>query len=284
MMGGRRLDQLTTPMVREMLATLARPQVEGGRGLKPRTVQYVHAVFRLALNQAVADGKLPRNPAVGKRMVPARVRREPSVLSAGQVTQLLDQTRDDPHGALWAVLTLTGLRPSEALALRWSDVHLDRGELRVMRKLRRPKNGAAWVVEDLKTERSRRVIPLVPVAVEALARHRDRQAVERVTATRYAAHDFVFADGGGEPWRADGVHKYHWLPTLARLNLPRVRLYDARHSCATMLLESGVPMRVVQEILGHASMVLTADTYSHVTPAFKRQAADALAAHLGNTG
>jgi integrase len=114
---------------------------------------------------------------------------------------------------------------------------------------------------------------LVPVAVEALVRHRDRQEVERLTAPRYATHDFVFADGAREPWRAEGVHKYHWLPTLVRLNLPRVRLYDARYSCATMLLESGVPMRVVQEILGHASMVLTADTYSHVTPAFKRQAA-----------
>jgi integrase len=77
------------------------------------------------------------------------------------------------------------------------------------------------------------------------------------------------------------VHKYHWLPMLKHLGLPRVRLYDARHSCATMLLESGAPMKVVQEILGHASMTLTADTYSHVTAAFKRQAADALAAYLG---
>ena len=130
--------------------------------------------------------------SLGKRMVPARVRREPSVLSAAQVTQLLDATRDDPHHALWAVLTLTGLRPSEALV-----------------------------------------------------RHRDRQEAERLTAPRYATHDFVFADGAGEPWRADGVHKYHWLPTLARLNLPRVRLYDARHSCATTVLESGASMRVV---------------------------------------
>ena len=194
--------------------------------------------------------------------------------------QLLDASRDDTHHALWAVLTLTGLRSSEALGLRWSDVDLDQGELRVMRKLRRPKNGRAWVVEECKTDKSRRVVPLVSVGVEALIRHRDRQAVERLTAPRYATHEFVFADAAGEPWRADGVHKYHWLPTLARLNLPRVRLYDARHSCATMLLKSGVPMRVVREVLGHASMVLTADTYSHVTPAFKRQAADALTAYL----
>ena len=90
----------------------------------------------------------------------------------------------------------------------------------------------------------------------------------------------MFADEAGEPWRADGVTKYVWTPMLERLQLLAVRLYDARHSCATMLLEAGQPMKVVQEILGHASMILTADTYSHVTPAFKRQAADALAAHL----
>jgi len=105
--------------------------------------------------------------------------------------------------------------------------------------------------------------------------------VERLVAGEsYADHNLVFADPLGGPWRVDGVHKYHWLPMLKRLKLPRVRLYDARHSCATMLLEAGQPMRVVQEVLGHASMTLTADTYSHVTPAFKRQAADALAAYL----
>jgi integrase len=150
-----------------------------------------------------------------------------------------------------------------------------------MRKLRGPKNGAAWVVEECKSDKSRRVVPLVPIAVEALVRHRNRQAADRLVAgDRYRDGGLVFADASGEPWRADGVYKYHWLPTLARLNLPRVRLYDARHSCATMLLESGVPMKVVQEMLGHASMILTADTYSHVTPAFRRQAADMLEAYL----
>ncbi len=203
------------------------------------------------------------------------------VLSSNQVAQVLDGTRDDPHGALWAVLLLAGLRPSEALALRWADVNLDRAEVRVVRKLRRPANGAARVVEESQTERSRRVVPLVTTVVDALARHQDRQAVERLVAGEgYAAHDFVIADARGEPWRGDGVSKYAWTPVLQRLKLPPVRLYDARHSCATMLLEAGQPMKVEQELLGHASMILTADTYSHVSPAFKRQAADPLAAYL----
>jgi integrase len=220
LLGARRLDRLHQDAIREMLATLAKAKAEGGRGLAPRTVQYVHAVLRLALNQAVADKKLPINPAVGSWMAPRQVRREMQVLSGTQVMQVLDATRDDPHGALWAVLLLAGLRPSEALALRWADVNRDRAELRVVRKLRRPKNGATWVIEECKTDRSRRVVPLVAAAVDALARHRDRQTVERVIASGgYAGHDLVFADARGEPWRADGVTKYHWTPMLRRLKL-----------------------------------------------------------------
>jgi integrase len=88
----------------------------------------------------------------------------------------------------------------------------------------------------------------------------------------------------GEALRADGVHNYHWRPMLKRLGLPDVRPYDARHTAATLLLEAGQPMKVVQEMLGHSSMMLTADTYSHVTRAFKRQAAEALDAYLATTG
>jgi integrase len=280
-LGERRLDQLTTADVRQVLAVLAKPKAEGGQGLRPRTVAYARSVLRLALNTAIADGLLLVNPACGKNLVPKADRRELSVLSGVQVRQLLDATRDDAHGPLWALVLLTGMRPSEALGLRWADVRFDRGEVQVLRKLRRPHNGSTWVLEACKTTKSQRSIPLIAEAVEALQRHRDRQAVERLVAGEgYHDHSFVFAEPDGEPWRRDGVYKYHWLPMLKRLGLPRVALKDARHSCATMLLESGVPMKVVQEILGHASMTLTADTYSHVTPAFKRQAADALAAHL----
>lgn len=77
-----------------------------------------------------------------------------------------------------------------------------------------------------------------------------------------------------------GILKYHWLPALKRAGVPRVTLYAARHGAATMWLEAGLPMRLVQELLGHASMVMTADVYSHILPAFRRQAADATAAHL----
>jgi integrase len=275
-LGTQRLTHLTPPTVREMLADLTR------RGLAPRTVGYARAVLRRALSQAVSDGLLVTNPAAGHGLVPKLERREMRVLSGSEVNRLLDATHDDPHGALWAVLLTTGLRPSEALALRWSDLDAGRGDLGVVRKLRRPNSGGAWLVEDVKTAKGRRRVALIPATVEALARHRDRQAVERVIAGEgYRDSGLVFADPHGGALRGDGLYKYFWLPTLRRLGLPQVRLYDARHSAATMLLESGVPMRVVQELLGHSSMAVTADVYSHVTPAFKRQAAEALEAYLG---
>ncbi len=274
-LGVRPLDRITPPMVRETLAALTRA------GLAPRTVAYVRAVLRRALNQAVSDGVLLTNPASGRGLVPRQERGEMQVLNATEVKQVLDQSRDDPHGALWAVLLTAGLRLSEALALRWTDLDLDRRELRVMRKLRRPKNGGAWVVEDCKTDKSRRVVPLLPVTVAALVRHRDRQAVERLVAgDGYREDGFVFADASGAPLRGDGVTKYHWRPMLVRLHLPPVKLHGARHTAATLLLEAGQPLKVVQEMLGHSSITVTGDFYSHVRPAFARQAADALAEYL----
>jgi integrase len=125
-------------------------------------------------------------------------------------------------------------------------------------------------------------VPLLSATVEALQRHRDRKAAERLIAgERYTDQGVVFASADGAALRGDDVYKYDWLPTLKRLGLLVVRLYNARHTAATMLLEAGQPMKVVQEMLGHTSMPVMADTYLHVSPAFKRQAAEVLAAHLG---
>ncbi len=260
-----------------MLAGLTRD------GLAPRTVGYARAVLRRALNQAVSDGLIPTNPAAGHGLVPKLERREMQVLSGAQVNAILDATRDDPHGALWATLFLTGVRPSEALALKWADVNLDHGQLRVVRKLRRPKNGAAYV-RGGREDRSGSPGGAARRAGGGHARAAPRPAGRREGDRRGRAiedNGLVFADARGNPLRGDGLYKYFWRPLLRRLGLPQVRLYDARHSAATMLLEAGVPMKVVQEVLGHSSMAVTADVYSHVTHAFKRQAADALAAHLG---
>jgi integrase len=169
-----------------------------------------------------------------------------------------------------------------------------------MRTLYRPKGETrSWRLEDTKTEKSRAPVPLVVPAVTALRRHHAKQAADRLVAgAGYAAHDFVFADEQGEPLRSDVVSK-QWQRAIGGVNatrtgdaeaggvkptlLPIMRLYDARHTCATLLLEAGVPMRVVQEILRHSTMMLTANTYSHVRPVVTQQAMAQLEGFVSGT-
>jgi integrase len=274
-LGGYRLDQLTRQAIRDVLADME------AQGLSPRTRQQARTILRIALGAALDDGLVAVNAAVGKRMVPAQPRREHSVLSAAQVNTLLDGTRDDALGALWAVLATTGLRLGEALGLNWSDLDLDRAELRIQRSLVRPTHGLHWLLEEPKTEKSRRAVPLLTRTVDALRWHRTRQDAEKITAgSAYTDRGFVFATPTGEPLQGTAVYKYVWRPTLKRLGLPKVRLHDLRHSAATLWLEAGLPLKLVQELLGHASMTITADVYSHILPAYRREAADVLAAHL----
>lgn len=248
-------------------------------------------MLRQALNAAVSDRPLRVNPAVGNRMVPAQVRAERAVWGAAQVRTFLSASAENPLVALWTVQVYTGLRPSETLALKWGDLDLtsDDPQVRVMRTLYRPKNGTAWRLEEPKTNGSRRAVPLVPQAVAALKLHRDRQEVERlVSGAGYATYDFredvvskqwrrSIADLNAEAERraeADGV-----TPTL----LPPMRLYDDRHTCATLLFEAGEAMKVVQEILGHASIVIASNTYSHVRPAMAQRAMARLAEFVSGT-
>jgi integrase len=149
----------------------------------------------------------------------------------------------------------------------------------VQRSLVRPTHGLDWFWEEPKTEKGRRAVPLLARTVDALKWHRTRQAAEKITAgSGYTDHSFVFTSPAGEPLEGTAVYKYLWRPTVQRLGLPKVRLHDLRHSAATLWLEAGLPLKLAQELLGHASMAITADVYSHILAAYRREAADVLAA------
>ena len=277
-LGPARLDQLTTAAIRSALAELS------GRRPSPRTVRYAHSVLRLALNAAVEDRLLLANPAVAKRMLPPVERNEVRVLSKADVATLINATRDSRLGALWNLLVYTGLRPGEALALTWRDVDLTTGLVRVRRALipqRRDEKGRTWRLEEPKTEKSRRTIPLLGITVEALRWHQTRQEAEKLAAGgAYVDDGFVFASSLGSPLRGDVLYKSHFLLALREAGVPNVTLYALRHTAATLLLEAGVPMKVVQERLGHSTMVLTADTYSHVSPGLQARAVDDLTRYI----
>lgn len=177
------------------------------------------------------------------------------------------------NAARWTVALAVGLRQSEALALRWADVDLDRGTLSVRRGLHRV-SGQGLVYEEPKAERSRRTVALPTPLVDALRLHRATQLEERIAAgSLWEDHDLVFAQANGRPierksdWQA-------WKALLQEAGVRNVRLHDGRHTAATLLLSEGVHPRVVMEVLGHAQMRTTTDTYRHVMPALGRDAAN----------
>jgi len=196
-----------------------------------------------------------------------------------EARRLLDAARGDRLEALYSVALALGLRQGEALGLKWSDIDLEAGILRVRRAAQRIPHQGTQLVEP-KTVRSRRTLVTPPVVVSALRAHRSRQIVERLAAgENWAELDLVFASQLGT--LADGpnvTHRFHRL--LKKAGLPPMRFHDLRHACASLLLVQGVHPRVVMETLGHSQISLTMNTYSHVLPALQREAADRMQAVL----
>jgi integrase len=249
-----------------------------GRGLSARTVRYVHAVVHRALGQAVRWDLIPRNPADGVQL-PRLHRREMTVLSPDQVQVFLEAARSRALGVLFAFALATGMRPEEYLALRWSDLDLDAHTAVVRRVLEQPRGGGYRWAEP-KTAQSRRTVPLPAGLLPLIERHRDIQdADRRRVGDRWHTLDLLFCTRYGTPLGMRNVSRaFHQI--VADAGLPAMRLYDLRHTCATLLLATGENPKVVAERLGHATIAMTLDTYSAVLPTMQKQAADRLNATL----
>jgi integrase len=248
-----------------------------GRGLSARTVRYLHAILNSAFKQAVRWGMLSRNPA-GLVELPKQIRKEMHALSPEEAARFLKAATEDRWGVIFAFALATGMRPEEYLGLQWKDVDLERGRVTVRRALIWRVKGGGWYFGEPKTARSRRSIPLPATTLRALAEHRRGQAEERLKAgPDYQQHDLVFATPTGGPLTPNNLKRRHFRPILERAKLPKgFRLYDLRHSCATLLLAAGEHPKVVSERLGHASVTLTLDTYSHVLPSMQEAASQKL--------
>ncbi|WP_074318765.1 site-specific integrase [Micromonospora cremea] len=163
-----------------------------------------------------------------------------------------------------------GLRQGEVLGLRWDDLDLAAGTLRVRGQLQRDPDTGSLVFVETKTARSRRTLPLPPTVLAALRRHHERQAAERFDADNWADPGLVFSVGTPIHPRND----YRSFRDIIRqAGLRQVRLHDLRHTAASVLLAQGVPARVVMEILGHSQMSVTLNIYAHVAPEIEREAA-----------
>lgn len=276
-LGNRSLTKLAPADVRAFLGELARTDSRHGRPLSARTVQYVHAVLRRALTQAMREELVTRNVAA-LVSAPRVLHREVNYLEPEQAQDLLAAARDDRLYALYAVALALGLRRGEALALRWRDIDLEKRTLRVRGSLQRV-NGRLQITEP-KTARSRRLIPLPDICVDALVEHRERQASDREHATIWIESDLVFTTSIGTPIEPRNLVR-HFQTLCRRAGLPQIRFHDLRHTCASLLLAQGVEPRVIMETLGHSVIGTTLNIYTHVLPATQRSAADRMDDLLG---
>ncbi len=243
-------------------------------GLAPRTVLYCHRVLSQALERAVRWQLLARNPARAVE-APRFPRTEVRALDADGVRRVLDVAERTPLGALVHVAVMTGLRQGELLGLCWSDVDLERGVAHV-RQVCQWLSGIGFFFREPKTHRSARPVALTPSTVARFHRHRRAQLESRLAlGSAYRDGGLVFTTGIGTPIEPSNLRRV-WLRIVAAAGVGPLRFHDLRHSHASLLLREGIHPKVVSERLGHATVGITLDTYSHVLPGLQAQAATVL--------
>jgi integrase len=235
--------------------------------LSPRTVQYIHVVVHRALKQALRWGLVTRN--VAEAVDPPRVpKKDFTPLSPEQARTFLEAANEagDRLEALYVLAIHTGMRQGELFSLKWDDVDLDTRVLRV---------------RGTKTVRSRRTVTLSETALDALRSHLECQLGEIDKAgSLWRENGLVFTTAIGTPLNRQNLTQRSFKPLLERAGLPRIRFHDLRHTCATILLSRGVHAKFVQELLGHATIAITLDTYSHILPGMGGGTAAAMDATL----
>lgn len=263
-LGHRRVADLAPSDIQAVYAAMSR------RGLAPRTIRYAHSVLNNALNQSVRWGRLARNPAALVDL-PRKIRREMRPLNNAEARSFISAAGNDEFAALWLLLLSAGIRPSEALGLRWSD--MEAGRIHIQRALTRYSDGTVEFNAP-KTSRGRRVVTLPESMTGVLREHRHRQLADRLRAgPAWDDKNLIFATNDGRPLDFRVLVRRHFNKILRAAGVPTIRPYDLRHTCATLLLQAGQNPRIVSERLGHESVALTLDTYSHVLPSMQEESA-----------
>ncbi|EGD51740.1 integrase family protein [Thermoanaerobacter ethanolicus JW 200] len=288
-LGDYKISKLNPLLIQDMLTNMM------NKNLSARTIRYTHTILKNALNQAVKWQIISNNPCNNVDL-PKQTKQEMKVLTPEQAKKFLEACVYNRWGILFEVLLTSGMRPGEALGLKWEDIDFKNNRIYVKRNLTRTNDG--WKLEEPKTPRSRRTIPLPKEVMKSLKEHKKNQTEEKLKAKEtlnydkdkdkfkpeewqeklkdpkvYIDYGFVFAAQNGSPLDMRKVVERYFKPLLKEANLPDIRLYDLRHTCATLLLAAGENPKVVSERLGHANITLTLDTYSHVLPDMQKEAA-----------
>jgi integrase len=273
--GGTQLQRLTAPTLNALYADLLRGGRKNSEGaLSPRTVRYVHAIIHKALSDAVRWGKVSRN--VADLADPPKQRTpEMRTWAAPEVRRFLEYVLADRLYALWRLAVSAGLRRGELLALRWEDLDPKASRLSIRRTLITVRYKLLFSTP--KTARGTRSVALDAVTLAALRDHRKRQAEEHLAwGPAYEDKGLIFCQEDGRPIHPDRISKMFQGHAKAA-GLPRVRFHDLRHTAATLALQAGIHPKVVSERLGHSTVSLTLDTYTHAVPALQEEAAETIA-------
>jgi integrase len=256
-LGSTKLERLTAMQLERLYAQKL------DAGLSARRVRYIHVTIRKALKDAVRLQLLSRNVA-DSAIPPRPSKQEIQPLTQKQMKALLEAAKDDKLYALYVLACTTGMRQGELLGLQWKDIDFDAGTLQVQRSV------YEGVVSPPKTAASRRTIRLSRLALAALTQHRSKAARQRIS-------EWCFPTVNGKTIGHQNLHNRSWKPLLKRAGLPHsVRFHDMRHSCISLLVSRGVPIKVVSEMAGHADVSITLSVYGHVMPDMQGAAVEAM--------
>jgi integrase len=260
-LGSAKVQKLRAVNFAELYGKLQQSKADGGAGLAPRTVGHVHRLMHRVLGHAVKWGVIANNPVASAE--PPRVQRaEIEILAPDQVKIVLKALRDGPLYPVAVVGLATGMRRGEIVALRWSDLDLDQGKIRVERSLEQTNAGLAFKAP--KTKAGRRSISIPTSIVTELRTHWRRQQEQRLSLGlgKAASDDLAFARHDGTPWPPDSLTA-DWARAIRILKLPKVTLHALRHTHVSQLIASGLDVVTVSRRIGHSNPTVTLGVYAH---------------------
>ncbi len=258
-LGNIKLKDLTTYQLTRFYAKLIDMEIG------TRTVHYVHGILRSALQDAVRSGIIGRNPCVGT-MLPRRYQKEMQVLTETQVTQFLIAAENSRYKALYHLAITTGMRYSELIGLKWTDVDWEKRTIKIQRQLQYlPHKGYKFT--EPKTRSGTRTIMIGETTLKILNEHHKKYAHKD-----QSGENLVFINGIGTQIYFKRFYK-DFKRVLRNAELPEIRFHDLRHTAATLMISNGIPVLIVSKILGHSQPSVTMNVYAHASVEMQSEAA-----------
>lgn len=252
------------------------------QSVSPTTAQMAHVLLSQALSRAVRYGMLARNVC---ELVdqPKRITKHMRYWSIAEARAFLTTTDDHVLAAWWRIAITTGMRRGEITALAWEDIDLDRRAVAVRQTVTRDKDGG-WKIGPVKTDASQRQVRIDERTADMLRRQRTQQKEQRLRAgSRWVDTGLVFTREDGRMLASTYVDE-HFARLCEKASVPKIRIHDLRHTAATLMLANGEHAKIVSERLGHSSVAMTMNRYSHVTPDMQADAADRMGRLLEGSG